>query len=129
MNDPIADLLTRVRNAQAVFKSTVSIPSSKVKVGIAEVLKSEGYIADYRVEDVDGKPTLHLDLRYYQGRPVITYIQRASKPGLRQYRGKRELPKVRNGLGVAVVSTPSGIMSDDGAREIGHGGEILCYVA
>lgn len=128
-NDPIADMLTRIRNAQMTEKATVTIPSSKVKVGIAEVLKLEGYIRDYQVHENEGKPQLEIALKYAQGRPVIDMIQRVSRPGLRQYRGRTELPRVRNGLGIAIVSTSSGIMTDAAARKAGHGGEVLCYVA
>jgi small subunit ribosomal protein S8 len=128
MSDPIADMLTRIRNAQAVQKATVNIPASKVKTGIAKVLKDEGYINDYRATEVDGKPALEITLRYQQGRGVIETLKRASSPGLRQYRGKDELPKIQNGLGVAVISTSQGIMTDAAARAAGQGGEILCIV-
>ncbi|NNJ65832.1 MAG: 30S ribosomal protein S8 [Xanthomonadales bacterium] len=128
MSDPIADMLTRIRNAQAVQKSTVVIPASKVKKGIAAVLKDEGYISDYRDAEVDGKPGLEITLKYLQGQGVIESLRRASRPGLRQYRGKDDLPKIRNGLGVAVISTSQGIMTDSAARAAGQGGEILCYV-
>lgn len=129
VTDPIADMLTRIRNAQMTEKATVSIPSSKVKVGIAEVLKAEGYVKDYQVHENDGKPTLEIALKYVEGRPVIDLVQRASRPGLRQYRGRDELPRVRGGLGVTIVSTSAGIMTDADARKAGHGGEVLCYVA
>lgn len=129
MTDPIADLLTRIRNGQAARKKQVSMPSSKAKRAIAEVLKDEGYITDYGVSEADGKPVLTIDLKYFQGRPVIESIQRVSRPGLRVYRGKDELPTVRGGLGVAIVSTPRGVMSDRAARAAGHGGEVLCIVA
>ena len=129
MSDPVADMLTRIRNAQATNKVSVTIPSSKVKVGIAKVLKDEGYINDYSVADNGGKAELTVTLRYFQGRGVIDMIQRASRPGLRQYRGKQDLPRVFQGLGVAIVSTSQGIMTDAAAREAGHGGEVLCYVA
>jgi len=128
MNDPISDMLTRVRNAQAVNKATVNIPASKVKFGIANVLKEEGFINDYRETEVDGKPTLEVTLRYMQGKGVIDTIKRASSPGLRQYRGKDDLPRILNGLGIAVISTSKGIMTDARARAEGHGGEILCIV-
>ena len=128
MSDPIADMLTRIRNAQAVQKTTVNMPASKVKTGIAGVLKKEGYIMDFRDTDVDGKPALEVTLKYMQGRGVIETLKRASRPGLRQYRGKDDLPKILNGLGIAVISTSSGIMTDVDAREAGQGGEILCYV-
>ena len=128
MSDPIADMLTRLRNAQSVQKATVNIPASKVKAGIANVLKEEGYITDFRDIEVDGKPTLEVTLRYMEGKGVIETIKRASSPGLRQYRGKDELPKILNGLGIAIVSTSRGIMTDAAAREAGQGGEILCIV-
>jgi len=129
MNDPIADMLTRIRNAQAVAKKTVSMPASKIKAGIAAVLKQEGYIVDFKVMDNDGKPTLTIELKYMQGRGVIDRIQRISRPGLRNYRGKDELPRVLSGLGVAIVSTSGGIMTDAAARQKGVGGEVLCIVA
>ena len=128
MSDPISDMLTRIRNAQAVQKSTVNIPASKVKTGIASVLKDEGYIMDFRDTEVDGKPTLEVTLKYMQGKGVIETLKRASKPGLRQYRGKDDLPKILNGLGTAVISTSQGIMTDASARAAGQGGEILCFV-
>ncbi|MBM3336243.1 MAG: 30S ribosomal protein S8 [Betaproteobacteria bacterium] len=129
MSDPIADLLTRIRNAQSVNKTTVAMPSSKLKVAIARVLKEEGYIEDFAVADQGGKPELRIVLKYYAGRPVIERIERVSRPGLRIYRGKSEIPTVMNGLGVAIVSTPKGVMTDRKARATGTGGEILCYVA
>jgi small subunit ribosomal protein S8 len=129
MSDPIADMLTRIRNAQATNKKTVSMPSSKVKTGIASVLKDEGYITDFRVSDNGGKPELEVTLKYFQGQGVIDMIKRASRPGLRQYRGKNDLPKVFNGLGIAIVSTSRGIMTESAARAGGHGGEVLCYVS
>jgi small subunit ribosomal protein S8 len=129
MSDPIADMLTRIRNAQATNKKTVSMPSSKVKTGIASVLKDEGYINDFRVSDNGGKPELEVTLKYFQGQGVIDMIKRASRPGLRQYRGKNDLPKVFNGLGIAIVSTSRGIMTESAARAGGHGGEVLCYVS
>ena len=129
MSDPIADLLTRIRNAQSVNKTNVAMPSSKIKVAIARVLKEEGYIEDYAVADQGGKPELRIELKYYAGRPVIERIERVSRPGLRIYRGKSEIPTVMNGLGVAIVSTPKGVMTDRKARATGTGGEILCYVA
>ena len=128
MSDPISDMLTRIRNAQAVQKSTVNIPASKVKSGIASVLKDEGYIMDFRDIEVDGKPTLEVTLKYMQGKGVIETLKRASKPGLRIYRGKDDLPKIMNGLGTAVISTSQGIMTDSSARAVGQGGEILCFV-
>ena len=129
MSDPIADMLTRIRNAQSTNKVTVSMPSSKTKAGIASVLKDEGYITDYSVNDVDGKPELTIELKYYEGRPVIESLQRASRPGLRLYKGKNELPRVHGGLGVAIISTSRGVMSDRQARAAGEGGEVLCTVS
>jgi len=128
MSDPISDMLTRIRNAQAVQKTTVNMPASKVKAGIAKVLKDEGYISDFRDVKVDGKPVLEITLRYMQGKGVIETLKRVSRPGLRQYRAKDELPKILNGLGIAVVSTSQGIMTDSAARSAGQGGEILCIV-
>ena len=128
MSDPISDMLTRIRNAQAVQKATVQIPASKVKTGIASVLKDEGYINDFRDSEMDGKPALESTLRYVQGRGVIETMKRASRPGLRVYRGKDDLPKIQNGLGICVVSTSQGIMTDNAARAAGQGGEILCIV-
>jgi small subunit ribosomal protein S8 len=128
MSDPISDMLTRIRNAQAVQKTKVNIPASKVKTGIAQVLKDEGYINDFRETEVDGKPALEVTLRYMNGRGVIETLKRYSSPGLRQYRGKNELPKIQNGLGVAVISTSKGIMTDAAARAAGEGGEVLCIV-
>ena len=129
MSDPIADLLTRIRNAQMVAKSTVSVPSSKVKVAIAQVLKDEGYIDSFTVKSDAGKSDLEIVLKYYAGRPVIERIERVSRPGLRVYRGKGAIPQVQNGLGVAIVTTPAGVMTDRKARATGVGGEVLCYVA
>jgi small subunit ribosomal protein S8 len=129
MSDPIADLLTRIRNAQMVAKTTVSVPSSKVKVAIAQVLKDEGYIDSFKVDAEDGKPALVITLKYYAGRPVIERIERVSRPGLRVYRGSDAIPQVQNGLGVAIVTTPQGVMTDRKARATGVGGEVLCYVA
>jgi small subunit ribosomal protein S8 len=128
MSDPISDMLTRIRNAQAVQKTTVTMPASKVKSGIAKVLKDEGYITDFRDVDFGGKPGLEVTLRYMQGKGVIESMKRASRPGLRQYRGRDDLPKILNGLGIAVVSTSQGIMTDAAARAAGQGGEILCIV-
>lgn len=128
MSDPISDMLTRIRNAQAVQKTTVNIPASKVKTGIAKVLKDEGYITDYRDVEVGGKPALEVTLRYMQGKGVIETMKRVSRPGLRRYRGKDDLPKILNGLGIAVISTSEGIMTDSSARAAGQGGEILCVV-
>jgi small subunit ribosomal protein S8 len=128
MSDPIADMLTRIRNAQAMEKATVSMPSSKVKVSIAKVLQDEGYIDGFVVKG-DAKPELEIQLKYYAGRPVIEKIERVSTPGLRIYKGSQELPKVMNGLGVAIVSTSRGVMTDHKARAQGVGGEVLCLVA
>lgn len=129
MTDPVADLLTRIRNGQTAGKTQVSMGSSKIKTAIAQVLKAEGYVADFRVGADEGKPTLVIDLKYYEGRPVIDRLERVSRPGLRIYRGKDELPKVLGGLGTVIVSTPQGIMTDRQARAIGQGGEVLCIVA
>ncbi|NIM70032.1 MAG: 30S ribosomal protein S8 [Xanthomonadales bacterium] len=129
MSDPIADMLTRIRNAQATGKVSVAMPASKVKAGIAQVLKEEGYITDYALSEAAGKPTLEVTLKYFEGRGVIDSIRRVSRPGLRQYRGKDDLPKVFDGLGIAIVSTSGGIMTDMKARAAGHGGEILCVVS
>ena len=128
MSDPIADMLTRIRNAQEVQKAKVVIPASKVKTGIARVLKEEGYINDFQDAELDGKPALEITLRYMDGRGVIETMRRYSRPGLRQYRGKHDLPKIQNGLGIAVVSTSKGIMTDVAARAAGEGGEVLCIV-
>ncbi|MDR5751866.1 MULTISPECIES: 30S ribosomal protein S8 [Caballeronia] len=129
MSDPIADMLTRIRNAQMVEKVSVTMPSSKVKVAIAQVLKDEGYIDDFAVKAEGAKSELNIALKYYAGRPVIERIERVSKPGLRVYRGRNDIPVVMNGLGVAIVSTPQGVMTDRKARQTGVGGEVLCYVA
>lgn len=129
MSDPIADMLTRVRNAQMVNKAAVSMPSSKVKSAIASVLKDEGYVEDFAVTEENGKKTLTIQLKYYAGRPVIESIQRVSKPGLRVYKGSQEIPKVMNGLGVTILSTSKGVMTDRKAQAAGIGGELLCIVA
>lgn len=129
MSDPIADMLTRIRNAQAMNKVSVTMPASKAKAGIANVLKNEGYINDFGVVDNDGKPALNITLRYAEGVGVIDTLKRYSRPGLRRYSGKTEIPRVLNGLGIAVVSTSRGIMTDTQARAEGHGGEVLCIVA
>ncbi len=129
MSDPIADMLTRIRNAQMVEKVSVTMPSSKVKVAIAQVLKDEGYIEDFAVKSDGTKSDLHIGLKYYAGRPVIERLERVSKPGLRVYRGRNDIPQVMNGLGVAIVSTPKGVMTDRKARANGVGGEVICYVA
>ncbi len=129
MTDPIADMLVRIRNAAAVGKPTVKMPSSKTKVAIAKVLKEEGYIGASRVTENGAKAELEIELKYYQGKPVIEKLQRVSRSGLRNYRGKDELPKVLNGLGIAIISTSKGIMTDTQARHHGVGGEVLCFVA
>jgi small subunit ribosomal protein S8 len=129
MSDPIADMLTRIRNGQARGKVTITMPSSKQKQAIAELLKAEGYIADASVENVEGRAQLELKLKYFRGKPVIDSIKRVSRPGLRIYRGKGEIPQVLGGLGIAIVSTSQGLMTDRAARAAGHGGEILAYVA
>jgi small subunit ribosomal protein S8 len=129
MSDPIADMLTRIRNAQRVDKTDVVMPSSKLKVAIAGVLKDEGYIDGFNVVANDGKPELHIGLKYYAGRPVIERLERVSRPGLRVYKGRDAIPQVMNGLGVAIVSTPRGVMTDRKARAAGVGGEVLCVVA
>lgn len=128
MQDPIADMLTRIRNGQAANKVSVTMPSAKLKVAIAKLLKDEGYIADYAVAE-QAKPELEVTLKYFQGQPVVETIQRVSRPGLRIYKGKNELPKVMGGLGVAIVSTSKGLMTDRAARLAGMGGEVICYVA
>lgn len=128
MTDPIADMLTRIRNALAADKASVTMPASKLKSAIANVLKDEGYIMDYAVNERDGKSMLTIELKYYQGRPVIESVKRISRPGLRIFKGKDELPKVMDGLGIAIVSTSAGVMTDRAARKAGHGGEVLCYV-
>ena len=129
MSDPIADMLTRIRNAQSVEKPVVSMPSSKLKVAIAQVLKDEGYIDSFAVKSEGVKSELEISLKYYAGRPVIERIERVSRPGLRIYRGRDAIPTVMNGLGVAIVTTPKGVMTDRKARATGVGGEVLCYVA
>jgi small subunit ribosomal protein S8 len=129
MTDPISDMLTRIRNAQMVRKTMVSVPSSKLKISIAQVLKDEGYIDDFAVRENNGKPELEIGLKYYAGQPVIERIERVSRPGLRIYKGRDDLPKVMNGLGVAIVSTSQGVMTDRKARATGVGGEVLCIVA
>ena len=129
MSDPIADLLTRIRNAQMVSKATVSVPASNIKVAIAQVLKDEGYIDGFRVLTEAGRNELEIALKYYAGRPVIERIERVSRPGLRIYKGRDDIPQVQNGLGVAIVTTPRGVMTDRKARASGVGGEVICYVA
>lgn len=129
MTDPIADMLTRIRNGQTAEKVNVVMPSSKLKCAIAQVLKDEGYIEDFAKVEVDGKPALSVTLKYFQGQPVIERIDRVSKPGLRIYRGKSDIPDVVGGLGVAIVSTSQGVMTERAARAAGHGGEVLCTVS
>ena len=129
MTDPIADMLTRIRNAQAVRKTVVAMPASKVKKAIAQVLKDEGYIDGFAVREAEGKSELEISLKYYAGAPVIERIERVSRPGLRIYKGREDIPKVMNGLGVAIVSTSHGVMTDRKARATGVGGEVLCIVA
>ena len=129
MTDPIADMLVRMRNAAAVGKPSVKMPSSKMKASIATVLKEEGYITDFRVTEDGAKPQLEVELKYYEGKPVIEHMRRFSRSGLRQYRGKDDLPTVLNGLGIAIISTSKGIMTDAQARQQGVGGEVLCFVA
>jgi small subunit ribosomal protein S8 len=128
MSDPIADMLTRIRNAQSVEKTAVTMPSSKLKVAIAQVLKDEGYIDGFAIKG-EAKAELEIALKYYAGRPVIERIERVSRPGLRVYKGRHTIPQVQNGLGVAIVTTPQGVMTDRKARASGIGGEVLCYVA
>ena len=128
MQDPLSDMLTRIRNAQLAGKTSVEMPGSKLKAAVAQVLKDEGYIADFALSDESGKVRLSIGLKYFQGKPVIAEIDRVSRPGLRQYRAKDELPSVRAGLGVAIVSTSKGVMTDRAARAAGVGGEVLCTV-
>jgi small subunit ribosomal protein S8 len=129
MSDPIADMFTRIRNAQRVDKQTVAMPSSKIKVAIAAVLKDEGSIDGFQVKGEEGKPQLEVQLKYYAGRPVIERLERVSRPGLRIYKGRDSLPQVLNGLGVAIVTTSKGVMTDRRARQTGLGGEVIGYVA
>ena len=128
MQDPLSDMLTRVRNAQMAGKTSVAMPGSKLKAAVAQVLKDEGYVADYAASVEDGKPRLSIELKYHDGKPVIAEIDRISRPGLRKYSGKGELPTVRAGLGVAIISTSQGVMTDRAARAAGVGGEVLCTV-
>jgi len=128
MSDPIADMLTRIRNAQATEKTSVMVPASKVKRAIAQVLKDEGYIEDFALRDNEGKPVIEIGLKYYAGKPVIEKLERVSRPGLRIYKGREDIPRVMNGLGVAIVSTSQGVMTDRKARDAGVGGEVLCIV-
>jgi small subunit ribosomal protein S8 len=130
MSDPIADMLTRIRNGQRVNMESVVMPASSIKVAIAKVLREEGYITDYGVEELSGsKKQLRIDLKYFEGKPVIDRLKRVSRPGLRIYKKKNELPKVLGGLGVAIVSTSKGVMTDRAARDQGFGGEVICYVS
>jgi small subunit ribosomal protein S8 len=129
MTDPIADFLTRIRNGQTAGKAAVSMPGSRLKAAIAKVLQDEGYITGFSTAEEDGKPVLTIELKYHEGRPVIDMIQRASRPGLRLYKGKSEIPSIQNGLGVAIISTSKGVMSDRQARAAGEGGEVLCVVS
>lgn len=129
MSDPIADMLTRIRNGQMIDKESVRMPSSKLKKAIAQVLRDEGYIDGFQVHDSNGHPEIEIALKYYAGRPVIEKIDRVSKPGLRIYKGRNDLPRVMNGLGVAILSTSQGVMTDRKARSLGVGGEVLCLVA
>jgi small subunit ribosomal protein S8 len=128
MHDPIADMLTRLRNAQSASKKVVSMPASTKKLAIAKLLNEEGYIGGFGVDAAEGKPILSIDLKYYEGKPVIETIKRVSRPGLRVYRGKGKLPKVNSGLGIAIISTSKGLMTDRTARSEGLGGEVLCTV-
>jgi small subunit ribosomal protein S8 len=129
MSDPVADMLTRIRNAQERHKGSVTMPASKLKSSIATLLKDEGYVSDLKISENGGKPELTIELKYFKGAPVIDLLQRISRPGLRIYKNKDELPSVRGGLGVAIISTSKGIMSDRSARKAGHGGEVVAYVA
>ena len=129
MQDPIADMLTRIRNGQSADKKTVTMPASKLKTSVAEVLKEEGYITDFQNTELDGKPALQIALKYFEGTPVIEKIERVSRPGLRIYRKKDDLPSVMGGMGIAIISTSKGLMTDRAARQAGHGGEVLCYVS
>ena len=129
MSDPVSDMLTRIRNAQGSEKQSVAMPASRLKASIAQVLKDEGYIEDFALRENEGKPQLEISLKYYAGKPVIEKLERVSRPGLRIYRQKDDLPKVMNGLGVAIVSTSRGVMTDRKARGLGVGGEVLCIVA
>ena len=129
MSDPISDMLTRIRNAQQSEKPSVAMPASKLKASIAKVLKDEGYIDDFAVRGDAEKPQLEIALKYYAGHPVIEHLERVSRPGLRIYKGRHDIPTVMNGLGVAIVTTPKGVMTDRKARQAGLGGEVLCYVS
>ena len=129
MTDPIADFLTRIRNGQLSGKPEIAAPASRIKLALAKVLKDEGYIEDFAVDEAEAKPTVRVRLKYYQGRPVIDRLERVSRPGLRVYRAKDELPKILGGMGVAIISTSKGVMTDREARAAGHGGEVLCIVS
>lgn len=129
MQDPVSDMLTRIRNGQRAGKVRIMMPTSKQKSAIAEVLKQQGYIRDFSVEDIEGKSQLAIVLRYFEGKPVIETLKRISRPGLRIYKRKDDLPKVMDGLGIAIISTPKGLMTDRQARAEGHGGEVVCIVA
>ena len=129
MTDPISDMLTRIRNAQKAEKLTTVMPASSIKASIAQVLLDEGYIAGFNKQELDKKPMLEIELKYHNGLPVIANLERYSKPGRRQYRGKTELPQVSGGLGIAIISTSKGVMTDRAARQAGVGGEILCYIS
>lgn len=129
MSDPIADMLTRIRNGQAAGKASVRIPASRQKAAVAQVLKDEGYIKDFSSTELDGKPAIEIALKYFQGDPVIEYVKRVSRPGLRIYKSRDDLPKVRGGLGIAIISTSKGVMTDREARKQGHGGEVVAFVA
>jgi small subunit ribosomal protein S8 len=128
MQDPMSDMLTRIRNAQMAGKVRVEMPGSKLKAAVAQVLKDEGYVGDFAASTEEGKPRLAIDLKYYEGKPVIAEIDRISRPGLRRYTGKGDIPSVRAGLGVAIISTSQGVMTDRAARAAGVGGEVLCTV-
>ena len=129
LQDPIADMLTRIRNGQSADKKTVAMPASKLKKAVAQVLLDEGYITDFQVADNDGKSVLNIALKYFDGKPVISELKRVSRPGLRIYRKTDELPNVMDGLGIAIISTSKGLMTDRAARKAGHGGEVLCVVS
>ena len=129
LQDPIADMLTRIRNGQSADKKTVTMPASKLKKAVAQVLLDEGYITDFQVADNDGKSVLNIALKYFDGKPVISELKRVSRPGLRIYRKTDELPNVMDGLGIAIISTSKGLMTDRAARKAGHGGEVLCVVS
>ncbi len=128
MTDPIADMLTRIRNGLSAGKTNVTMPLSKMKQSVAQVLKDEGYITEFSQSEVDGKPALDVELKYFQGKPVIEKVSRVSRPGLRIYKATDELPKIMAGLGIAIISTSKGVMTDRAARKAGHGGEVICYV-